>query len=112
MEYIKILKDFFDVVIKSDNIDLIKKGYEAQQALYESLEENQKLKERVKQLENDLEISKELVFRNKLYYMEGDDIPFCPRCWEGNRKMIHLKGVEFAVDRYNCPECKQHWRKS
>ena len=46
-----------------------------------------------------------MVFKEPYYFQEGDSVPFCSRCWEGDNQTIHLieainKGMK------KCPQCK------
>jgi hypothetical protein len=45
------------------------------------------------------------------YFKEGDDVPFCPKCWEGDGKAIHLPPLEKYVIGPGriCRVCKHHY---
>jgi hypothetical protein len=45
------------------------------------------------------------------FFQDGDEVPFCPKCWEGDGKMVHLPPVEnYFVGRGRvCRVCKQHY---
>ena len=46
--------------------------------------------EEIRELKNKIEEKESLIFDGKFYLKEGDNIPFCPTCWESNKKAIHL----------------------
>ena len=103
-----------------DIVDLLKKGatLEAQERIMELREatillqdENHVLKDRVKQLEEALCFKEGLQFIAPFYFKEGDGNPFCPRCWEKDKRGIHVgpetaKGYIFIR---TCPDCKAEY---
>ena len=101
----------------TDIVSLIKKGatIEAQEKIMELREacvalqdENHAMRENIKKLEEALRFKEQLEFRKPFYYAEGDDQPFCPRCWEKDRHGIHLAPElprDWAYFR-DCPDCK------
>ncbi|SVX05453.1 Uncharacterised protein [Klebsiella pneumoniae] len=46
-----------------------------------------------KQLEEQLKDKTSFVFKAPLYWKEGDEVPFCPKCYEGENKKIHLRSI-------------------
>ena len=96
-----------------DIVELFKQGLtlEAQEKIMELRvgalplqEENLALREQVKALEDTLAVSQNMTFRESVYWQEGDANPFCPRCWEDERKAIHLQGDDVR-EFPNCPVC-------
>jgi hypothetical protein len=59
------------------------------------------------ELRNQLKLKSKMIFRKPFYFMEGDEVPFCPRCYEGDEKCVHLLGPTkvTAGMRYKCPSC-------
>lgn len=46
------------------------------------------------------------------YFLDGDDVPFCPKCWESFGDAIHLQAPVSAGDRVRreCRVCKEtYW---
>ena len=46
------------------------------------------------------------------YFLDGDDVPCCPKCWESRGEAIHLSahGKAFGKVRRDCPRCKEaYW---
>ena len=64
--------------------------------------ENQKLKEHK---------STPLQWRNALYWDEGDDVPFCPVCYEGKKDRFHLTPYSptNGAIAYTCGHCDKHF---
>jgi len=48
-----------------------------------------------KSLEKKLKERESFTFRDGLYWKEGDDVAFCPKCYEGNEKSLHMR-LEFT----------------
>lgn len=44
-----------------------------------------------KQLEDQLKDKESFVFNAPLYWKNGDQVPFCPKCYEGEDKKVHLR---------------------
>lgn len=67
-------------------------------------EENKKLINENNKLKKELDISKDLIFENGLYWNKsGDKGPFCPVCWDDKKRKIHLRGSdEKGWDCYCC----------
>ena len=103
----------------SDIVDLIKKGstveaqekiMELREAAIELQEENLDLKQKVSKLEELVNKKKSMGFRAPFYYVEDDEIPFCPRCWEVENKAVHFP-PPFNSSRglsYTCVECNSN----
>lgn len=46
----------------------------------------------------------DMTFREPFYFAPGDGTPFCPRCWEADKRRIHLD-EDWARTRWECPHC-------
>ena|SRR5579872_6155499 len=78
-------------------------------------EELAKAKRRILELESLLEKeallhsqAQKVRFNGQYCYVEGDEHPQCPRCWEANKKPIHMTqpiSWNGGIKRV-CPECK------
>jgi hypothetical protein len=104
MGLVDTLKDVVTLVQKTDNIELVKQVLALQSQALEMQEENRTLRERVKALEDALGFAKTLRFESPLYFAPEDKIPFCARCWEVDRRAIHLKG-DWNGRRWECYQC-------
>lgn len=61
-------------------------------------------------LESQLKEQRSVKFDGTLYYAEGDNTPFCPVCYEGSKKLIHLTHYDGTRDceAYDlCKTCNQ-----
>lgn len=73
-----------------------------------TLSERDEMKGRVAELEEQLRFKGTLRFQRNV--MESDDPndpgPFCPGCWDGPRKAVHLIDRWGNGGYYTCPVCK------
>jgi hypothetical protein len=63
---------------------------DAQDAMLDVKEEIISLKQENAGLKATLQMVGEFSFRNGLCWKSGDPDPYCPRCWEADRKAIHV----------------------
>jgi len=57
-------------------------------------------------VDNVKEVAGKMSFKKPFWHKEDDGAPHCPRCWEEDKKAIHLTGP-IMIDlgrRYNCPQ--------
>jgi hypothetical protein len=104
MGLVDTVKDMVVLVQKADNVDLLKQVLSLQVEALRTFEEMHALKERIRQLESQLETKRVMEFRAPFYFSGEDQIPFCPKCWESERKALHL--YHTPQTRYECHSCK------
>lgn len=71
----------------------------------------QKKDAEIDELEKQIFYIAELKFKHGLYYQADDLIPFCPRCFEIEKKTIHLTstGMGRKGQQWKCAECKSQY---
>ena len=106
MGIVDTLKDVATLVQKTDNIELVKHILSLQTQALEMQEENRSLRERVGELEGILDFARSLRFEAPFYFGAKDRVPYCARCWEANRRAIHLKS-DWNGRRWECFECNR-----
>ena len=103
------IKEIFDLIKTGATIEAQEKIMELRESALEFREENLNLKMRVKELEGELNQKRNLKHERGLYWLSGDRVPFCPRCWENAGKLIHLAGpMQMAssdVEGWQCHVC-------
>jgi cell division protein FtsB len=67
--------------------------------------ENNDLKEK-------LEFKEKLKFQKPFYRTESGDGPYCPKCWDDERKGIRLDGPHTEYKRWDCPKCQNHFMEN
>ena len=90
MDTLDKIKELASLVQKVGDIDLYRRIVELQGEVVELSTRNFRLEKKCAELEGELNKKKALSHHKQLYFSEGDPIPYCPRCWETNDKLIHL----------------------
>jgi hypothetical protein len=79
--------------------------------------------EKVRELEEQLDLRNTLHRRRGLYYKEGDDNPICPVCWDGEKKLAWLfpakaplmpdptkrPGPKPNLEQWDCYQCENEY---
>lgn len=110
------LKQIKDLVGKYNDLPLMKQILDLQTEIFELQTENLKLRDELADLRRRQDQRERLQMRGPLnyYYQEGDEVPFCPKCWENEAKLIHLSAPEpwNRGIRRECRVCKEtFWEK-
>jgi hypothetical protein len=98
----KTIKALLDLLPKKENPEILSKItslngeiIKAQQEVFSLIDENRQLKSKIDELEKEVNTIHEMEFKHGIYWREGEGIndrgPFCPTCYDKDRKTIHLK---------------------
>jgi len=79
-------------------LELQGKLQEMQNTIFELEKENRNLKEK-------FEIKEKLTYKNNSYW-NGEDGPFCSRCFEKNKDLLRIHPTFIGSNLAACPECK------
>ena len=113
---LKTLRQIREMIKRSNDQELFKLILALQRDIFDLESENLKLNVELTSLKRELALSEKLHVRPPYpyYFRDGDDVPFCPACWESERKAIHLSAPEH-VDlgiRRQCRVCKEtYWEE-
>lgn len=107
MSVISNAKEIADLIKKLGDVELYRKIIELEGEIIELTREKHTLDERVQELSDTINTKEKMTFKQPFYYQEGDDVPFCSRCWEKDNTVIHVvNGGEFhAGIKHTCPNC-------
>ena len=108
MGVIESLKEIADLVKKFNDDELNRKIVDLEGEIVELTLQIGSLEEENKEMKRTFSLIKKMRFKKPFYFQEDDPVPFCPRCWEKEKKPVHLIGpVKVAAGlRYGCPNCK------
>lgn len=108
MSIINNAKEIADLVKKLGNIELYKKIVDLEGDIIGLSRENHQQKLKINDLEEQIQIDQEMVFKNPFYYRGDDSQPYCQKCWESDKKPIHLHGPDTieGVVTYYCYNCE------
>ena len=99
MGWYEAIKDGISVAQKADNIELVQTLIGAQKEMLDLVDENRRLRDRIRELETPEDISRRLRFDGKRYWLDRDgkeDGPYCSICFDHDRKLIRLTNGEMV----------------
>jgi hypothetical protein len=108
MSIIENAKEIADLIKKAGNVDLYRKIVDLEAEIVDLIRMKNTQESAIEDLKKKLGAKDSLRFKEPFYYMDGDEVPFCPKCWESKQKTIHLIRTHISNDRgtrYDCPEC-------
>lgn len=94
----KILKEAGKIEEYQKILDLLEKLLEMQNKIIELEKENVNLKGK-------FEIKEKLIYKNNSYW-NGEDGPFCSRCFEKNKELLRMHPTFLGSNAAKCPECE------
>jgi len=107
MSIVENVKEIADLIKKIGDIDLYRRIIGLEQEVFELNHENIFLKQKISTLEDINEIASKMEFKSPFWYMNGDFVPYCPQCWENNKKTIHL--IDIQEHGFECPSCNKRY---
>jgi len=110
---IETTKAAYELAKKGMTIEFQEKLMQLREQALELQEENLKIKKESKKLKEKIELQEKVKFKRKVYFHDGDEVPFCPYCFEKSNLLIHLSGPEILAGErvplgimYVCQECR------
>jgi hypothetical protein len=102
----------YDLAKKGMSIELQEKLMQLREEALELQGENLKLKTENLKLKKKEELQEKVKFKRKVYFQDGDEVPFCPYCYEKSKLLIHLSGphkLDNVRQHYRCSECETEY---
>lgn len=100
------IKDGIAVAQQVDNIPLVEKLIDAQMQILDLVNENQQLREQIKEMQAKEDIAEKIERHDDAYITLSDDPDkriYCSCCWD--TKKILVQGQKTGVGTYSCPSC-------
>jgi len=111
MELFDIFKDTISLAKKANNLPLLEKIYDLEEKMFDLQQENQTLKDNIKELQKEKNTENDIV-RHKDSYLtlkqDKQQIKYCTHCWDKEKKLIQLLD-DSAAGKFHCPQCKVSW---
>jgi hypothetical protein len=82
MGVVENMKDVADLVKKFNDIDLNRRILDLENEVLDLARAKRRGEERIEALERTLKFKGSLAFKEPFYWLNGDNVPFCPNCWE------------------------------
>src|ERR1700680_3366392 len=96
VDALNTLRQIKNLVEKYNDLPLMKQILDLPTEVFALQTENLRLRDELADLKRPAEPREHLNMRGpaNYYYREGDEVPFCPKCWENEGKPIHLPSAE------------------
>lgn len=109
MSVIANVRELSDLVKKVGDIELYRKIVDLQGEVVALAGRKAELELENRELKEKLAQRATMVFKEPYYWVEGDNVPFCPKCWESAGLQIHLAElVHLASGKARlCRHCKE-----
>jgi hypothetical protein len=114
MDPLNTLKKIRKIIRNTTDRELVKLILDLQKEVFATESHNLELASELTTLKQQLDLSARMHARpgSDYYFLEGDDAPFCPKCWESSGNAIHLQ-APVSVDgraRRECRVCREtYW---
>lgn len=99
---IALFKGAFALAKKRKDAELSAELLELQERMLQLVEEREQLASENRQLRDQRSLAAEFEYRDNAYFRR-DDGPYCPRCWDDDRKVIRMQRHPGKVP--TCPKC-------
>ena len=112
MGIVENIKDAADLAKKIGDIELYRKIVHLEGEVMDLTREKRQADQKIEDLQKQLALRAKMTFKQPYYYQDGDNVPFCPRCFEKDVIAVHVVlqyDHEDAIA-WNCPVCKQSYR--
>ncbi len=108
MGAVENVKEFSEFVKKFNDIELNRRILNLENEVLDLSREKRRAEEQVEELQRSLKFKGELKFKEPFYWLEGDNVPYCPICWEDKGKVVHVTYSHAHDGRqyWNCLNCK------
>ena len=102
------MKEVVDLIRKVGDADLYRKIAKLEGEVIDLTRDKRRAEEEVEELQRALKFTKELVLKDGLYWLQGDAVPFCTRCFDAEKKAIRIKrlALQEKGHRLQCPNCQ------
>jgi hypothetical protein len=114
MDPLNTLKKIRKIIRNTTDRELVKLILDLQKEVFATESHNLELASELTTLKQQLDLSARMHARpgSDYYFLEGDEAPFCPKCWESSGNAIHLQ-APVSVDgraRRECRVCREtYW---
>lgn len=108
MAIIDTTKIIAELIKKGATVELQEKVMQLREEALELQEENLRLKTENLELKKKEELQEQVKFKRKVYWRDGDDVPFCPFCYDKQKELIHLllrSNTREGYTVYDCQGC-------
>jgi hypothetical protein len=114
MDPLSTLTKIRKIISNTADRELVKLILDLQKEIFAIESHNLELASELASLKPQLDLPARMHTRpqSDYYFLDGDDVPFCPKCWESRGNAIHLLAPVSAAGRTRreCRVCKEtYW---
>ena len=114
MDPLSTLKKIRKIISNATDRELVDLILDLQKEVFAIESRNLELASELASLKPQLDLPARMHTRpqSDYYFLDGDEVPFCPKCWESRGKAIHLQAPVSSDGRVRreCRVCKQtYW---
>lgn len=111
MGVVENMKDVAELVKKFNDIDLNRRILNLENEVLDLSRDRRRAEEKIEELERTLKFKAELEFKEPFFWIKGDTVPYCPRCWEEKRLAVHVtySHKNSHGEYWNCKSCDAHF---
>jgi uncharacterized protein with PIN domain len=111
MIIISDLQEAAKVLKKAGKIELYHKFLVIQEKVLEVMQKNEDLRHEVDNLKKALKVKGSIVFEKQVYWLKDEEKnkiegPFCPKCYDDEKLLMHLIESELDPKIKRCPRCR------
>lgn len=106
------VRSILDLAQKFGDVELKRRIVDLEDQVAELARERRRLEELTEEQQRLLEIRAKTSFKSPYWYMEGDDVPLCPKCYESSSSKLRIHLTHPAEPwsggtRRHCKNCGQ-----
>lgn len=107
MSVVDTAKTAYDLAKKGMTVEFQEKIMQLREEALELQEENLRLRKENWELKERIELREKVHYRRKVYWCDGDEVPFCPYCYEKSGLLVHLNELDRTGEYLShiCLEC-------
>ncbi len=107
MSLVDTAKTAYDLAKKGLTVELQEKVMQLREEAMTLQEENLRLRNENLELKRRVELQETVSFSKNVYWRVGDAVPFCPSCFDKDKRLVHIHkcGSNGRQLIYPCPAC-------
>jgi hypothetical protein len=95
-DIVNAAKEVYNAVQKYNDVPLMKQVVELQQAVLDLRAELIAAKKQLDDALAKLDVRHSMHKRGEYFYKDGDEEPFCPKCWQQDSKLVYLPATQHS----------------
>jgi hypothetical protein len=104
-DIVNAAKEVYNAVQKYNDVPLMKQVVELQQAVLDLQSELIAAKKQLDDALARLDVRHSMHKRGEYFYKDGDEEPFCPKCWQQDNKLVYLPELRTSATYGKYREC-------